>query len=131
MSMQERWDFNKILVHPTEGSLSNVVVTVEFKYSMTDNVHWQSYYGSATLSSPSPGPDFIDFEDITYDEMVNLVKTGLGDEFDTIQAEVTAGLANPLVPLNAPWISTDTPGLSEEDAAADELEEVGQIENPT
>ena len=129
--MKEEWDFNKILVHPTEGSLTNVVVTIEFKYSMTDDVRWQSYYGSATLSSPSPGPDFIDFEDITYDQMVTLVKTGLGDEFATIQAEVTAGLANPLVPLRAPWISGEPTGLSEEVVLSEELEDIGQIEDPT
>ena len=122
MTMQETWKFQKILVHPTEGSLSNVIVTIEFIYGLSDGRSWEQYNGSTTLSSPTAGPGFIDYEDITYEEMITLTKTGLGDDYDDIKAQLTAALANPLIPLSPPWIEEISEEVLNEDAFPDDEE---------
>ena len=120
MTMKEQWSFSKILVHPAEGPLSNVIVDVEYTYAMSDGRRWQQQNGKTTLNSPAPGPDFIDYQDISFDQMVDFTKAGLGSEFDTMQAELTEALANPVVPMPLPWEATQ----AVDDWRADDDEEI-------
>ena len=123
MTMTEAWTFSRILVHPTEGILSNVIVTIEFIYALSNGKAWEQRSGTTTLSSPSPGPGFIDYENISYDDMVMLAKRGLGGDYDTMKSELTDALDNPLVPIAVPWIPEGIDDLPPDDFIPEELEE--------
>ena len=63
--------------------------------------------GIATFAPPDPDA-FTDFSNITEATMIAFAETSLGDEFDTIQAQLKAAYDNPVVEMPLPWNDVDT-----------------------
>lgn len=98
------WSFSDLKVNPLEGDLTNVIVSVGYRIAYYEPGSSKCSYSGGTATFAPPDPEaFMDFSDITEAIMVEFVEASLGDEFDTIQAELKAAYDNPVIEMPLPW----------------------------
>ena len=107
MAITYDWIFNTLTVKPAEGSLTDVVVLVDWRRTATDGEYNASCYGQVNLGPPDPSA-YTPFTDLTKDEVTEWVQVTIGPEqmaqFDEALAGDIGRQRNPpVVAMAPPW----------------------------
>ena len=104
------WIIERLLVKPTEGSLTDVVITADWRCNGTDETYIGTCYGSCSFAPPSG--EFTPYEDLTQEQVLNWCYAN-GVDQAAIEANVTAQIENqinpPVVTLPLPWVPVPPP----------------------
>ena len=99
------WIIERLLVKPTEGSLTDVVITADWRCNGTDGTYSGTCYGSASFAPPTE--NFTPYEDLTQDQVLGWCYAN-GVDQAAIEANVTLQIENqinpPIVCLPNPWL---------------------------
>ena len=107
------WLIERLLVKPTEGSKTDVVITADWRCNGTETAGSgdteQTYsgtcYGSCSFAPPTGS--FTPYEDLTQDQVLGWCYAN-GVDQSAIEANVTAQIQNqinpPVVSLPLPWV---------------------------
>jgi len=109
------WIIERLLVRPTEGSLTDVVITADWRCNGTDETYSGTCYGSCSFQPPSG--EFTPYEDLTQEQVLGWCYAN-GVDQAAIEANVTLQIENqinpPVVCLPNPWVPK-TEGVSSGD----------------
>ena len=115
------WLIERLLVKPTEGSLTDVVITADWRCNGTDETYSGTCYGSCSFAPPSGS--FTPYPDLTQDQVLQWCYEN-GVDKTAIEANVTAQIENqinpPVVALPLPWVPVPPP-VVENVATADSI----------
>ena len=112
------WLIERLLVKPVEGTLTDVVITADWRCNGTETTGSgdteQTYsgtcYGSCSFAPPSGS--FTPYEDLTQDQVLQWCYEN-GVDKTAIEANVTAQIENqinpPVVTLPLPWVPVAEP----------------------
>jgi hypothetical protein len=99
------WIIERLLVKPTEGSLTDVVITADWRCNGTDGTYSGTCYGSASFAPPSE--NFTPYEDLTEQQVLGWCYAN-GVNKTAIEANVTLQINDqinpPVVVLPLPWL---------------------------
>jgi hypothetical protein len=100
------WIIERLLVKPTEGTLTDVVITADWRCNGTDGTYSGTCYGSALFAPPSGS--FTPYEDLTQDQVLGWCYAN-GVDQAAIEANVTAQINDqinpPVVAPPLPWVA--------------------------
>ena len=115
------WLIELLLVKPTEGSLTDVVITADWRCNGTDETYSGTCYGSCSFQPPSGS--FTPYEDLTQDQVLDWCYAN-GVDKTAIEANVSLQIQNqinpPVVTLPLPWVPVPPP-VVENVATADSI----------
>ena len=98
------WLIERLLVKPTEGSLTDVVITADWRCNGSQETYSGTCYGSCSFQPPSGS--FTPYEDLTQDQVLDWCYAN-GVDKNAIEANVTLQIENqinpPVVSLPNPW----------------------------
>ena len=98
------WLIERLLVKPTEGSNTDVVITADWRCNGSQESFYGTCYGSCSFAPPSGS--FTPYEDLTQDQVLGWCYAN-GVDQAAIEANVTAQIQNqinpPVVVLPLPW----------------------------
>jgi hypothetical protein len=104
------WIIERLLVKPTEGSLTDVVITADWRCNGTQDQYSGTCYGSCSFQPPSG--EFTPYEDLTEAQVLNWCYAN-GVDQAAIEANVTLQIENqinpPVVTLPLPWAAQPLP----------------------
>ena len=104
------WLIERLLVKPTEGTLTDVVITADWRCNGTDETYSGTCYGSCSFQPPSGS--FTPYPDLTQDQVLQWCYEN-GVDKTAIEANVTAQIENqinpPVVVLPLPWVPVPPP----------------------
>ena len=104
------WLIERLLVKPTEGTLTDVVITADWRCNGTDETYSGTCYGSCSFQPPSGS--FTPYDDLTQDQVLQWCYAN-GVDKTAIEANVTAQIENqinpPVVVLPLPWVPVPPP----------------------
>ena len=104
------WLIERLLVKPTEGSLTDVVITADWRCNGTDETYSGTCYGSCSFAPPTGS--FTPYEDLTQEQVLDWCYAN-GVDKNAIEANVTAQIENqinpPVVVLPLPWAAQPLP----------------------
>jgi hypothetical protein len=99
------WIIERLLVKPTEGSLTDVVITADWRCNGTDGTYSGTAYGSSSFAAPTGS--FTPFPDLTQDQVLGWCFAN-GVDKTAIEANVTAQIENqinpPIIAPPLPWL---------------------------
>jgi len=99
------WIIERLLVKPTEGSLTDVVITADWRCNGTQDQYSGTCYGSCSFAPPSG--EFTPYEDLTEAQILNWCYEN-GVDKTAIEANVTQQINDqinpPVVTLPLPWV---------------------------
>ena len=99
------WIIERLLVKPTEGSLTDVVITADWRCNGTQDQYSGTCYGSCSFQPPTG--EFTPYEDLTQEQVLNWCYEN-GVDQAAIEANVTLQIENqinpPVVTLPLPWV---------------------------
>jgi hypothetical protein len=99
------WIIERLLVKPTEGSLTDVVITADWRCNGTDETYSGTCYGSCSFQPPTG--EFTPYEDLTQEQVLNWCYAN-GVDQAAIEANVSLQIENqinpPVVCLPNPWV---------------------------
>ena len=99
------WLIERLLVKPTEGSLTDVVITADWRCNGTDETYSGTCYGSCSFQPPSGS--FTPYEDLTEQQVLDWCYAN-GVDKTSIEANVTQQINDqinpPVVCLPNPWV---------------------------
>jgi hypothetical protein len=131
------WIIERLLVKPTEGSLTDVVITADWRCNGTQDNYSGTCYGSASFAPPSG--DFTHYEDLTEAQVLNWCFAN-GVDQTAIEANVTAQINDqinpPVIAPPLPWVPPAppveiVPPLVEQAVPVLVAEEAVVVETPT
>jgi len=103
--MNISWIIERLLVKPTEGSLTDVVITADWRCNGTDGTYSGTCYGSASFAPPTE--NFTPYPDLTEQQVLEWCFAN-GVDQAAIEANVSLQIANqinpPVVVLPLPWV---------------------------
>lgn len=107
MAITYDWNFHPLKVKPQDGTLTDVVITVDWRRTASDGDYSSSIYGQIYLTAPDPD-NYTDFADLTKSQVQNWVITALTqevvDQYDSSLATEIEQQKNPSVVIkSAPW----------------------------
>ena len=98
------WIIERLLVKPTEGSLTDVVITADWRCNGSQDSYSGTCYGSCSFAPPSGS--FTPYKDLTQQQVLDWCFAN-GVDKTAIEANVTAQIENqidpPVVVLPLPW----------------------------
>ena len=98
------WLIERLLVKPTEGSLTDVVITADWRCNGSQNSYSGTCYGSCSFAPPTGS--FTPYADLTEQQVLDWCFAN-GVDKSAIEANVTAQIENqinpPVVSLPLPW----------------------------
>ena len=104
------WIIERLLVKPTEGSLTDVVITADWRCNGTDETYSGTCYGSCSFAPPSG--EFTPYDQLTEQQVLNWCYEN-GVDKTAIEANVTQQIENqidpPVVTLPLPWVPVPPP----------------------
>jgi hypothetical protein len=104
------WIIERLLVKPTEGSETNVVITADWRCNGTQDQYSGTCYGSCSFAPPSG--EFTKYEDLTQEQVLGWCYENGVDKI-AIEANVTqqieAQINPPVVTLPLPWVPVPPP----------------------
>jgi hypothetical protein len=104
------WLIERLLVKPTEGSLTDVVITADWRCNGTDETYSGTCYGSCSFAPPSGS--FTPYEDLTQEQVLDWCFAN-GVDKTAIEANVSLQIENqinpPVVTLPLPWAAQPLP----------------------
>jgi hypothetical protein len=99
------WIIERLLVKPTEGTYSDVVITADWRCNGSQDQYSGTCYGSASFAPPSES--FTPYEDLTQDQVLGWCFAN-GVDQAAIEANVTAQIKNqinpPVIAPPLPWL---------------------------
>jgi hypothetical protein len=99
------WIIERLLVKPTEGSLTDVVITADWRCNGTQDQYSGTCYGSASFAAPSGS--FTPYPDLTQEQVLGWCYAN-GVDQKAIEANVTAQIQNqinpPVIAPPLPWV---------------------------
>ena len=99
------WLIELLLVKPTEGSLTDVVITADWRCNGTDETYSGTCYGSTSFAPPSGS--FTPYNELTEQQVLDWCYEN-GVDKNAIEANVLFQIANqinpPIVSLPLPWV---------------------------
>ena len=110
------WLIERLLVKPTEGSLTDVVITADWRCNGTEitgsgdteQTYSGTCYGSCSFAPPSGS--FTPYEDLTQDQVFGWCYEN-GVDQSAIEANVSLQIENqinpPVVTLPLPWVPSE------------------------
>ena len=103
--MNISWIIERLLVKPTEGSLTDVVITADWRCNGTDGTYSGTCYGSASFAPPTE--NFTPYPDLTQQQVLGWCYEN-GVDKTAIEANVTAQIENqinpPVIAPPLPWL---------------------------
>ena len=103
--MTINWIIERLLVKPTEGSLTDVVITADWRCNGTQDQYSGTCYGSCSFAPPSG--EFTPYDELTEAQVLNWCYAN-GVDQAAIEANVTQQIENqinpPVVTLPLPWV---------------------------
>ena len=104
------WLIERLLVKPTEGTNTDVVITADWRCNGTQETYSGTCYGSCSFQPPSGS--FTPYPDLTQDQVLQWCYEN-GVDKNAIEANVTAQIENqinpPVVTLPLPWAAQPLP----------------------
>jgi len=98
------WLIERLLVKPTEGSLTDVVITADWRCNGSQESFSGTCYGSCSFAPPSGS--FTPYADLTEQQVLDWCYAN-GVDKNAIEANVSLQIANqinpPVVSLPLPW----------------------------
>ena len=99
------WLIERLLVKPTEGSLTDVVITADWRCNGSQESFSGTCYGSCSFAPPSGS--FTPYEDLTEQQVLDWCFAN-GVDKTAIEANVTQQINDqsnpPVVTLPLPWV---------------------------
>ena len=99
------WIIERLLVKPTEGSLTDVVITADWRCNGTQDQYSGTCYGSTSFAPPSG--DFTPYDQLTQDQVLGWCFAN-GVDKTAIEANVTAQINDqinpPIIAPPLPWL---------------------------
>jgi hypothetical protein len=99
------WIIERLLVKPTEGTYSDVVITADWRCNGSQDQYSGTCYGSASFAPPSGS--FTPYPDLTQDQVLGWCFSN-GVDQSAIEANVTAQIENqinpPIIAPPLPWL---------------------------
>jgi hypothetical protein len=103
--MNISWIIERLLVKPTEGTHTDVVITADWRCNGTQESFSGTCYGSTSFAPPSGS--FTPYEDLTQEQVLNWCFSN-GVDQSAIEANVTAQIENqinpPIIAPPLPWL---------------------------
>jgi hypothetical protein len=103
--MTINWLIERLLVKPTEGALTDVVITADWRCNGTQENYSGTCYGSASFQPPSGS--FTPYEDLTQDQVLGWCFAN-GVDKTAIEANVTQQINDqinpPVIAPPLPWV---------------------------
>jgi hypothetical protein len=98
------WIIERLLVKPTEGTLTDVVITADWRCNGTQDQYSGTCYGSCSFAPPSGS--FTPYPDLTQDQVLNWCFSN-GVDKTSIEANVTQQINDqinpPIIAPPLPW----------------------------
>jgi len=114
------WIIERLLVKPTEGSLTDVVITADWRCNGTDGTYSGTCYGSSSFAPPIGS--FTPYDQLTESQVLGWCYEN-GVDKTAIEANVTAQIQNqinpPVVVLPLPWAPPAPVVVAEPEVVAD------------
>ena len=99
------WIIERLLVKPTEGSETNVVITADWRCNGSQDQYSGTCYGSASFAAPSGS--FTPYDQLTEQQVLDWCYAN-GVDQSAIEANVTAQIENqinpPIIAPPLPWV---------------------------
>jgi len=99
------WIIERLLVKPTEGTLTDVVITADWRCNGSQDNYSGTCYGSASFAPPTE--NFTPYPDLTQDQVLGWCYANGVDQAG-IEANVTAQIADqinpPVIAPPLPWL---------------------------
>jgi hypothetical protein len=122
------WIIERLLVKPTEGSLTDVVITADWRCNGTDETYSGTCYGSTSFAPPSE--NFTPYPDLTQEQVLGWCFAN-GVDQSAIEANVSLQIENqinpPVIAPPLPWLPPVPPAPEPEIVAP----EAPVVEAPT
>jgi len=103
--MNISWIIERLLVKPTEGSLTDVVITADWRCNGTQDQYSGTCYGSTSFAPPSGS--FTPYPDLTEAQVLGWCWSN-GVDQAAIEANVTLQIENqinpPIIAPPLPWL---------------------------
>ena len=103
--MNLTWLIERLLVKPTEGSLTDVVITADWRCNGSQDQYSGTCYGSTSFAPPTGS--FTPYPDLTQDQVLGWCYEN-GVNKTAIEANVTLQINDqinpPVVVLPLPWV---------------------------
>ena len=103
--MNISWIIERLLTKPVEGSLTDVVITADWRCNGSQDSYSGTCYGSCSFAPPTEG--FTPYPDLTQDQVLGWCYSN-GVDKTAIEANVTAQIEAqinpPVVSLPLPWV---------------------------
>ena len=103
--MNISWIIERLLVKPTEGSLTDVVITADWRCNGSQESFSGTCYGSCSFAPPSG--EFTPFPDLTQEQVLNWCFSN-GVDKTAIEANVSQQIENqinpPIIAPPLPWL---------------------------
>jgi len=99
------WIIERLLVKPTEGSLTDVVITADWRCNGSQDQYSGTCYGSASFAPPTE--NFTPYPDLTQDQVLGWCWSN-GVDQTAIEANVSAQINDqinpPVIAPPLPWL---------------------------
>ena len=99
------WIIERLLVKPTEGSLTDVVITADWRCNGSQDSYSGTCYGSCSFAPPTEG--FTPYDQLTEQQVLDWCYAN-GVDKTAIEANVTQQINDqinpPVVVLPLPWV---------------------------
>ena len=99
------WIIERLLVKPVEGTLTDVVITADWRCNGSQDQYNGTCYGSASFAPPSG--NFTPYEDLTQDQVLGWCFAS-GVDKTAIEANVSLQIENqinpPVIAPPLPWL---------------------------
>ena len=99
------WLIERLLVKPTEGTNTDVVITADWRCNGTDETYSGTCYGSCSFAPPTGS--FTPYDELTEQQVLDWCYEN-GVDKNAIEANVTQQIENqidpPVVVLPLPWV---------------------------
>jgi hypothetical protein len=122
MNISILWIIERLLVKPTEGDKTDVVIIADWRCNGSQDQYSGTCYGSASFAAPSE--NFTPYEDLTQDQVLGWCYAN-GVDQKAIEANVTAQIENQINPLiiapPLPWLPVPPPEPPAPDMSTPEL----------
>jgi hypothetical protein len=105
MNISIVWIIERLLVKPTEGTRTDVVITADWRCNGTQDQYSGTCYGSCSFAPPTGS--FTPYEDLTEQQVLGWCFSN-GVDKTAIEANVTAQIENqinpPVIAPPLPWL---------------------------
>ena len=105
MNISINWTIERLLVKPTEGSYTDVVITADWRCNGSQDSYSGTCYGSCSFAPPTEG--FTPYDQLTEQQVLDWCYQN-GVDQTAIEANVTQQINDqidpPVVVLPLPWV---------------------------